>query len=287
MKLLICISVTSLLSICCTAQTDSLATSADSTKAKSTITFGTVYCTNADYYGQAANEKLSYLAAAVSYHHKSGLYLTGLAYRILSDTTNQIASAENISAGIEFNISKRLSADISYNHTFYPAGSPFLQAGNPDNASATLAYDAWVKPSISVDYAFGKTSDLFATAALGKTIALGSISKKDLLRIAPAISVVGGTQKYYQTYVTQKKLADSLLGIIFPTTPGQGTGNSSYTKTISSFNLLSYNFKMPLDYYRANYVVEASCQLSMPAKNAQAGSGKLNSFFSVSFYYQL
>jgi hypothetical protein len=297
MKLLICLAVAGLVTLQCTGQTVNPATNtktdstqenkADSTKPKSTLTLGAVYCMNADYYGQTALEKLPYVAAAATYHLKSGIYFTGLAYKLLSDTGKRIISAANFGAGIDFKISKKLSADISYTHTLYPGVSPFLQAGNPDNGSIALSYDAWIKPSISADYAFGNTSDIFTTAGISKAVTLGRISKKDVVTITPVLSVVGGTQHFYQTYIAQKKLADSLLGILFtPVTGAQAPGSSSFTKTVTTFNILSYNFKMPLDYNRANYLVEASCQFSMLSNNTEAGPGKVNSFFSFSFYYQ-
>ena len=297
MKLLICLAVAGLVTFQCAGQTANPATNtqtdstqenkADSAKPKSTLTLGAVYCMNADYYGQTAQEKLPYFAAAATYHLKSGIYFTALAYKLVNDTGKRIISASNFGAGIDFKISKKLSADISYDHTFYPGFSPFLQAGNPDNASIALSYDAWIKPSISADYSFGNTSDIFTTAGISKVVTLGSIGKKDVVTITPALSVVGGTQHFYQTYITQKKLADSLLGILFtPVTGTQAPGSTSFTKAITTFNILSYNFKMPLDYNRANYVVEASCQFSMLSKNTEAGPGKVNSFFSFSFYYQ-
>jgi hypothetical protein len=183
MKLFICLSVAGMLTFPCAAQTDSIpsanktdsieASHPDSAQPKSTLTLGAVYCTNADYYGQTAQDKLPYVAAAATYRHKSGIYFTALAYRLLTDTGSRIASAENVSAGFEFKISKRLSADISYNHTFYPSLSPFLQAGNADNASLSFSYDAWIKPSLSADYAFGKTSDVFTTVGISKAITHG------------------------------------------------------------------------------------------------------------------
>lgn len=287
MKLLICIFFTGLISGSCLAQADSIAPAhADSAKGKSALTLGAVYCANADYYGQAALAKLPYIAAAATYRHKSGIYFTALAYKLLNDTGKRIASAENVGAGLEFKISKKIAADISYSHTFYPAFSPFLQAGNPDNASVAISYDAWIKPSISADWAFGKTSDVFTTAGISKAITLGSISKKDVVTITPAFSVVAGTQKFYQTYLAQKKLADSLLGILFQPITGQEPGSGTFTKTVTAFNILSYNLKMPLDYNRADYVVEAAGQFSLLSNSSEAGPGKLNSFFSISFFYQ-
>ena len=272
----------------CKAQTDSTnVNAADSAKKRSTLTLGAVYSANADYYGQSAKEKLPYVAVAATYRLKSGIYFTGLAYRLLTDTGKNIASAENLGVGIEFKITKKLSSDISFSHTFYPGLSPFLQAGNPDNANISFSYDTWIKPSVSADYAFGKTSDIFSTLGISKAITLGSISKKDVVSITPSVSVVAGTQHFYQTYITQKKLADSLLGIIFPPLGGnQDPGSTSFTETITTFSILSYNFKMPVDYSRSKYMIEASCQLSLLSNNSEAGPGKLNSFISIGFYYQ-
>jgi hypothetical protein len=294
MKAFICFIIVALAGLNVGAQTESPAKAADTSTAaadaetpnpKSTLTVGAVYCANADYYGQAALKKLPYIAAVATYRHKSGFYLTALAYRLFSDTARHIASAENLSAGVDFKISKKLAADLSYSHSFYPAYSPFLQAGNPDNASVTLNYDTWIKPSISADYAFGKTPDMFVTAGLSKAITLGSINEKDVVVITPAFNVTGGTQKFYQTYITQQKLADSVAGVIFTPIFGEAPG-SSFQKTITTFNILSYNLKMPVDYNRSNYVLEASCQFSMLSNHTVAGPGKLNSFVSFSFYYQ-
>jgi hypothetical protein len=44
--------------------------------------------------------------------------------------------------------------------------------------------------------------------------------------------------------------------------------------------------QIPVDYNRANYVVEASCQFSMLSDHAESDPGKLNSFISLGFYYQ-
>jgi hypothetical protein len=54
----------------------------------------------------------------------------------------------------------------------------------------------------------------------------------------------------------------------------------------NSFDLLSYNFELPVSYSRAHYVVEAAYQLSLLSNKAQTGPGNLNSFFTLSFYYQ-
>lgn len=276
------------LTVCsfCHAQQDSTIAAADSTETShSTFTIGASYANNANYYGQKALEKTPYVAAVASYRHKSGLYATAMAYRLLNDSQT-LASASSLGAGFAFNLSKRLSADISYSHTFYPSLSPFLQAANANNASLGFTYTSGLTFTLNGDYAFGKTNDVFVTAGIGKMISLGSFSDKDLVTINPVIDVTAGTQRFYETYIEEKNLRDSLLGIIGPILGQPGSTPTTTTKTTTSFDLLSYNLKLPLAYNRTHYMLELAYQLSVLGKKAQTGSGQVNSFVTASFYYQ-
>jgi hypothetical protein len=288
MKLLITLITVGLWSVRCHGQTDSTAipVTTDSTATKASLTLGVTYSNNANYYGQWAQENIPYVAAGATYRFRSGIYLSGLAYKLLNDT-GAFVSASNLGAGVIFKISKKLSADLSYSHTFYPTYSPFLQASNPDNATAALIYENWLTTKLNVDYAFGKTTDVFVTLGTGKLITLGSLSKKDVISITPSFDVVAGTQHFYQTYITEKRLRDSLFGVLLPPLIGGSPSQSTTTTTTSTnFNILSYNFKFPIAYSRASYMFEVAYQLSILSKEAEANAGKANSFLSISFYYQ-
>ncbi len=269
---------------CCFGQTDST-TGAGSDVAKSTLTVGVVYSDNASYYGQSAETKIPYAAIAANYRIKSGLYFSAQTFKILNENTSSV-SAGSLGAGINFKLAKDFSTDVSYSHSFYPAYSPLLQAGNADNASVVLSLEKWLTASLAADYAFGKTNDAFVTAGASKGVNLFSIGKKDLVTITPSANIVAGTQHYYQTYVTEKKLRDSLLGLIPDPIFGNPSGTENKTVATTSFNLLSYNLKIPLAYNRAHYVLEAEYQISALSKLSQATPGKVNSFLTFSFYYQ-
>ncbi len=252
---------------------------------KASFTIGAVYADNANYYGQKSQEKTPYVAVVANYKLKSGFYISGLAYKLLNDSTSAI-SATNIGAGFNFNISKRLVADVSYNHSFYQKNSPLLQASNADNANLTLNYTNWLNVKLAADYAFGKSDDVFTTGGISKNLNLFSISKKDIVTLHPSVDVVAGTQHFYQTYVQQQKLRDSLLGII----PILGGGNNPPPTTTTvkntSFDIISYNFNIPLAYNRSRYLIEVAYQISFLSKYAQTDAGKTNSFGTLSFYYQ-
>lgn len=278
-----------LFSVVCQAQTDSSTIQQDTVPVeKSTLTLGLSYANNANYYGQKSAERMAYVATVGSYKHRSGFYLSGMAFRLLNDS-NHFVSAYSAGAGYSFKLSKRLTADLSYNYTFYPKLSPFLQAANPHTASVNLSHSSWLTTSLNVDYAFGKTDDIFTTLGISKQIDLFHVSSKDIVTLTPLIDVTAGTQRFYSYYVTEKSIRDSLLGILVPPilgTPGGGTGTTTTSQSHTSFDLLSYNLKLPLAYNRASYMAEVACQLSLLGQKAQSDPGKLNSFFSASFYYQ-
>ncbi|HJY23214.1 MAG TPA: hypothetical protein VJ279_10035 [Hanamia sp.] len=286
MKSIIVFTIMAISSGYCFGQTDSAGETTDSIPAKSTVTLGAVYANDASYYGQKANESTPYVAVAANYQLTSGIYFTAQSYKLLNENTSTV-SAVSLGAGVGFNLSKNLSADLSYSHSFYPEYSPLLQAANLDNASIALSYDGWIKPTLTGDYAFGKTSDAFVTGAISKAINLFSIGNKDIVTITPSTDVVAGTQHFYQTYVTKKKLRDSLLGILpVPPFGNPPAGNNTNTVETIDFNILSYNFKFPLAYNRAHYVVEAAYQLSLLSNHVEAAPGTVNSFLTFSFYYQ-
>lgn len=260
--------------------------STDSNSSNSTLTLAAIYSNNVDYYGQRPQELTPYVAAAANYRLASGIYFSAQSFKLLNDNTSAVSAAA-LGVGVNFNLSKNLTTDISYSHSFYPEHSPLLQAANNDNASISVSYDGWMKPTITGDYAFGKANDIFLTGGLSKMINLFSITNKDIVAITPTADIIAGSQHFIQTYITQKKIRDSLIGII--TGPIFGNPPSEYesnTVTYSQFNILSYNFKLPLAYYRTHYVLEAAAQVSVLSNQAQSGPGKVNSFFTLSFYYQ-
>lgn len=265
------------------AQTDSIV-AAENQPSKSTLTLGAIYANSASYYGEKSEENTAYGALAATYRFKFGFYLSGLAYRLIKDS-NSFVSASSLGAGFDFKLGKKISLGLSYNHSFFAAYSPLLQAGNPENASLALTYANWLNLSLTGDYAFGKTNDEFITAEMSKSINLFSLGKKDIITINPSASIVAGTQHFYQTYLAEKNLRDSVLGLIDPIFGNPSTGGGS-TVAATAFNMLSYNFKFPVAYNRANYLVEADYQLSALSNKAQSSPGKLSSFFTVSFYYQ-
>jgi hypothetical protein len=255
---------------------------------KSVILITIVAISNGICFGQTDSvptKSTLALAVAANYQLISGIYFTGQTYKLLNENTSSV-SASSLGVGVNFKPGKNFITDLSYSHSFYAAYSPLLQAANLNNASLALSYDNWIKTSLTGDYAFGKTNDVFMTGGISKAINLFSIGEKDIVTITPSANVVGGTQHFYQTYLKQQKLRDSVLGILSDPLFGNSSSNTKDTVATTAFNLLSYNFKCPIAYNRAHYVLEAAYELSVLSNKVQAGPGKVNSFLTFSFYYQ-
>lgn len=250
---------------------------------KTSLTLATVYSSNANYYGQTAAEKLPYVLSNATLRLKSGFFVSAGAYKLLNSSAG--ISEADLGAGYDFNITKNLSGVLSYTYSFFPSGSPLLQAANQNTASGLLSYDwKWFNTDLSTDYAFGREQDLFVSLSNSKLLDLGSLfSKKDYLSLEPSFEIVGGTQHFFETYTTQKTSRDKLKGIIPLFPPKQNTTTTTVSST--SFDLLSYNLKLPLAYNRTHYTVETTYQFSVLSNKVTEVSNKPRSFFNLSFYY--
>lgn len=251
----------------------------DST-AKSALTLAAVYGSTANYFGQTTAEKLPYVLSYASYKLKSGLYVSASALKLLNSSSG-IASVD-LSAGYGFNLAKNVEGSISYTRSFYQKDAPLLQASNENNINGEMSFTHFLKSSLSADYAFGKQNDVFVSFTNSKLISLGSFSDNDFISLEPAFSVIGGSQRFYQTYTTEKQRRKKLLDPLFP-----GNQPEPETTTVESieFSMLAYTLSLPLAYNRTNYTVEASYQATLASKKIADASDKPVSIFNLSFYY--
>ncbi|MGV3762623.1 hypothetical protein [Parapedobacter sp.] len=257
----------------------------DSTKKETTLTMAAIYSTNASYYGQTAEERLPYVLLNATLRTPFHLYLTAGGYKLL--TIDGALSASQLGAGFEFQLGKNVALDLGYIRSFFPEGSPLLQAANTDNASTSFAVDHLFKTELTGDYMFGKEEDYFLTLGNSKRVKIGQFTPKDIVAIEPGVELAAGTQRYYQYYITEGHRLGRLVDLLPITPPGQSQNEPDTTLVQSTdFKMISYTLSLPVYYFRASYAVSASYQLSVLDPNVEALSKKPRSFFNVGFYYQ-
>lgn len=272
----------------------------DTTTAKTSLTLATIYGSNISYYGQIAESPTPYVVGYGRLTLPVGLWLSGQSYKLFD--SSQGISGLNVSLGYDFNLSKKLSGNISYGRSFYPEDSELFQSVNVDMASAALAYDwKWLSTGLSVDYGLSQGDVFYTTFNATKIIDLGlSLSSKDYFTLEPLVEVVGGTQVFYNTSeeqpgTPQNPNGGGLLGGVpvigkngkplrNPRSIPGSDKNESKTVATTSFDVLSYNFSLPVVYNRTNYSIEASYQGAVLSKSV-SDFQKLQSFFNLGFYY--
>jgi hypothetical protein len=258
----------------------------DSVK-KTTTTIAALYSSNVSYYGQATNEKLPYVLINATVRFPVGIYLSAGSYKLLNYGSG--ISETDIGAGFDYDFNDKLTAGFSYTRSFFPENSPLLQAANENNINLSAKYVwPWLKSSLSADYAFGKQNDIFISLSHSKEISIGSLfNDKNSLYLEPAIELVAGTRHFYETYTIEKSKRDKANGKgKSPVSPGNSGSAITTTVASDSFNLLSYNLKLPLSLSRANYIAEINYQLSILGPKAEAELKHQQSFFGLAFYYQ-
>lgn len=252
----------------------------DSVKEKITLTLAALYGSNVDYYGQTADQKLPYLALNATVRTRPGVYFSATGFHLPGDSLFVAATALGI--GYEFKITPRFTADVSFNHTFFPAGSPFLQASRPNQASLDLAYQHAFKTELGGDLSFGNEGDYFTTLSNSKAFNFTVSNSKAILSFTPELAIIAGTQQFYQEYLVQEQKKNN----------GKGKGSSGLlpvelltTVNYKQFGLLSYNLRLPLAYNRASYLVEAAVKFALLGNNT-VNKGAINTFLTLGFYYQ-
>jgi hypothetical protein len=274
--------------------------SVDSSKI-SMLTIGTSYGNTANYYGQTTAEKLPYASADISYKSKKGFWGAASALKLIN--TGSGISEIDLSGGYDFDISRKFSAGISYTRSIFANNSPLPQSINPNALSANLGYDLkWFNTNLYGDYVFGNTkdefgnklNDFFITLSGSKFISFGSLfSKQDYISIEPSVQLTGGTLLVGEQVFENENNSNSPIGAVVgkgkrkpikkllnPNSAEQGSWVYS-----SGFNFLTSNFKLPLAYNRAHYMLEASYQLSAPNSSLIQLGSEVQSYFTLGFYY--
>lgn len=252
---------------------------------KTTFTLAALYSSNISYYGQSTNEKLPYILINATVRFPIGIYFSTGSYKLFNYGSG--LSETDLGIGYDYDFNDRLNMGVSYTRSFFPASSPLLQAANENNVNFTANYNwNWLKTTLSTDFAFGTKSDVFISFNNSKEISLGTLfNEKNLISIEPAVEFIAGTQQFYETYVIEKGKRDQANGKGKGLVPPRNSGQT-VTTTNNSFNLLSYNFKLPLSLSRSSYIAEISYQFSVLGPKAQAELKHQQSFFGLAFYYQ-
>ena len=238
-----------LISIAAFAQdeTDSLQTDSP----KSYFKVSVEYLNNSVYLGRKDSVTIPYLTPEISYHFKSGFYLTANASYLPAESR---IDESTIGAGYAFT-KKKWDGEFSAEKYFYSSQSYNVKAETKGDVSATIDYDAgFITPGISTFINFSAKNDYGGSFSLEHDFSLFH----DDMDFSPSFIVNASTQNSYAQYYKKRKYSKTRKGKTLGYTVTANTLNTS------NFKILDYEFSVPIDYKAKRFTLSFTPTYAIP-----------------------
>ncbi|PTQ99653.1 hypothetical protein C8P68_102481 [Mucilaginibacter yixingensis] len=240
---------------------------------KQSVSVGITYGSDVVFFGRTSTQRYPFYTADLIYNSKSGFFAYSSVWKV-SGSYPKLDEVD-VGGGYVYHLTKRSSGSISYTRFFFNRQAQVIKSAATNDIDFKNSYDwKFIKTSISFDYLFGKTTDIFLTPSISRNIetSFGIFDNKDYLTFNPGVSMIIGTQKFVENYTN----ADGgLIGMIAP--------NDHYPNR--DLNVLNYSFKLPIAYNRPHYTFEVSPKYSIPVNVDGNIRNRKEFFLNLTFYY--
>lgn len=255
------------------------------------VFFGLTYGNNSSFLGRYQTEILPYYSADISYKSKTGFWLSLMGYDIRNDAV--FLDEVDAMAGWSMDLSKRVDASIYYTRYFFNGSSGLIKSSVANTAAGSLGLD-WgiLYTKLTSYYIFGGANDFFLVLDNSRYIEFPHIfSRDDYISIEPKISVISGTQTFVDTHYVNR-------GTPLFEHPGNSSaahgkpmqGGPSVTAVESArttFNILSYEFSLPVAYNTGNFSFELNGRYSIPVNLLEGDPSVPQFFFTAGVVYYI
>ncbi len=255
----------------------------DTVLRKRSISIGANYGSDVLFFGRTGPIKYPFASTDVVYNSKTGFFIYGSAVQVIG--YSPIVDEVDLGAGYLFNYSKKASGTISYSRFIFGDNAVLvIKSASSNDIDFKNSFDwKFAKSSVITDYLFGKSSDFFLTLNTSKYIEtnFNIFDDKDYLSFNPTISAIFGTQNFVQKFSIDHRYRLDLDNIYAP----GGGEPPSFLYDNGKFNILNYNFKLPIAYNRPHYTFEATWKYSIPVNVEGALKNRHEVFFNLTFFY--
>ncbi|MFH4967160.1 hypothetical protein V8G61_03055 [Gaetbulibacter sp. M240] len=205
------------------------------------LSIGLNYINDAVYMGRKDSITAPYIYPTLTYHNKSGFYVTGsLSYLTRSNESRVDLFLGTL--GFDFN-SDKFSGDISFTKYFFNDDSYNVISEVEADITAMASYDFEIlKTSITLITFFnnGGSSDLILNPEIGHDF----VSAQGDFQISPAVGVYFSSQNFYEQYYIYNR---------FGSGRGKGSGTTQTTSSVvlnerENFDLMAIEFSLPIWY---------------------------------------
>ncbi|MBS1567790.1 MAG: hypothetical protein JST39_25625 [Bacteroidetes bacterium] len=194
------------------------------------------YNSNLNYYGRTDSVQSIGYFPTLGVNFKNGLYLHS-SFVFISNALYSGYAASIVESGYRFgNRQKTWAGNIFVNKFFYKDNTDLLQSALKGTAGVNLAnLNKIVNVNAGADLKLSDKVDIGASFGLDHIFRIEKVGN-GVIVLDPSAYAYGGTQKFSNTYYTEKKF------LLFPA--GQDFVTTSGTK----FSVLSYELSCPVIY---------------------------------------
>jgi hypothetical protein len=211
---------------------NSQADSAISDKAQ--FKLGVFYNSALNYYGRTDSLRSSGVFPLAELWFNKNFYINAAPVFVNNSSTSFDYAGTVATIGYRFSEASKYNGNVYLVKPFYESGSQLVQSALKAQAAASLT---WLNKAINItgggDVKFSDKIDFGVTAGLDHLFRF-ELSQKSVLVINPTATVNAGTQQFTNTYYKQS----NFLGF-----PGVV---QTVNEEVSNFNILSYEFSLPV-----------------------------------------
>jgi hypothetical protein len=249
---------------------------------KASVSAGVSYGSDVQFFGRTGPIKYPYVSADAIYNTKNGFFLYTYGVKILG--YNPLFDEIDLGGGYLYHYTKQFTGTVSYTHFFFNRdAAQVIRSASSNDINWKNTYDFKLfKFNATTDYLFGAENDFFLTLNVTKHFEskFSIFDDKDYLTLEPGFSTIMGTQNFVQRYASDHDYHLDFDDLFMPNanSPRQASDNSQ-------FNMLNYNFKIPIAYNRPHYTLEFAYKYSIPVNVEGLLRNHHESFYYLTFYY--
>ena len=228
------------------AQTDS------SEKQKLQFKFGLNYNTELNYYGRTDSLKSTGFFPLAEFWFNSDVYVSA-APVFVNNAVKSFDYAGTVATLGYMHVTDKMITNLYLTKPFYKEASQLVQSALEAQAGANLSFlNKVLNFTAGGDVKYSDKIDFGATAGLDHIIRK-ELSDNSVLVVDPSFYTYAGSQNFTNTYYKKQKSLP-----LFP------TNNEEFTKSETKFNILAYEFMLPLIYAKGKWMALLTPSYIMP-----------------------
>ncbi len=224
---------------------------------KTTVNVSANYVSRLNYFGRVDSLKSSGLFPILGIDSKIGLYANS-SFIFTQNTVQSVKYAgTSIEGGYKFPDSKHFAGNVFYTQFLYTNTAEIVQAALKSQTGVNLTWkNKYINVTGGGDLKFSDNTDIGVTGTLDHLFIIKIPSMtKTAIAFNPTATVNAGTQRFIQTWSSKQ-------GGILTTLTGGGT--TTTTANVNRFNVLSYEFSMPVVFVVHQYYFALTPAYVMP-----------------------